>query len=128
MKWWLLALPHYIIVALLVGSLGANNDGWNFGGGSALGFLTLIAAVILLFSGRYPTSLFDLIVGLNRWVMRVVAYAALMTDEYPPFRLDQGGEEPTNESPPPAPPVRPIADGVDLRELSQNPKLEPSGR
>jgi hypothetical protein len=87
-KWWLLALPHYVIVGFLVG--GAVVFHW---GGGLITVLVVIAGVVLLFTGRYPTSMFDLIVGFNRWVWRVTAYAALMTDSYPPFRLDLGGRE-----------------------------------
>ncbi|MET9132835.1 DUF4389 domain-containing protein [Streptomyces antibioticus] len=89
-KWWLLAIPHYIVVGFFVG-------GWHTGwwGGGLVAVLTVIAAVILLFTERYPRDLFDLIVGLNRWVLRLAAYTSLMTDVYPPFRLDMGGDEPS---------------------------------
>jgi hypothetical protein len=105
-KWWLLAIPHYIIVGVFVGG-GAwavnRSDSWqwNLGGsGGLVGILVIIAAVILAVTGAYPRSLYDLILGMNRWALRVAGYAALMTDVYPPFRLDQGGSDPTLTVPP----------------------------
>ena len=50
----------------------------------------LIAAIAMLFTTRYPPGLFDFAVGINRWGYRLLVYVALMTDQYPPFRLDQG--------------------------------------
>ena len=105
-KWWLLAIPHYLIIGLFTSGLvwwtvdlGESGDQvLNYGGG-LIGILVLVAALILTFTGRYQQGLFDLIMGLNRWVYRVVAYAALMRDEYPPFRLDVGGSEPAAGSP-----------------------------
>jgi len=99
-KWWLLALPHYLVVAVFVGAgVGIWRSGgneWMIGASLGLiGLLVLIAGLVLLFTGRYPKNIYDLVLGMNRWVFRVIAYAALMTDAYPPFRLDQGGSEPT---------------------------------
>jgi hypothetical protein len=102
-KWWLLALPQYLVVSVFAGGawagLNAANDdsAWTSGAG-LIGLLVLIAGVVLLFTGRYPKSVFDFVMGMNRWVYRVVAYAALMTDKYPPFRLDMGGQEPAPDS------------------------------
>jgi hypothetical protein len=80
-KWWLLAIPQYIVVALLTSSYGTPHIG------GLIGILVLVAGVILLAGRRYPRDIFDLVIGFNRWVLRVVAYASLMRDEYPPFSL-----------------------------------------
>lgn len=66
--------------------------------------LVLFAAIALLFTTRYPRGIFEFVMGLNRWVFRVGVYAALMTDVYPRFRLDQGGEAPGLSAPEGAPP------------------------
>jgi hypothetical protein len=97
-KWWLLAIPHYIVVAIFLG--GGTWAAWQAGddavfyGGGLVGVLVFIAVVALLFTGRYPRGIFDLVLGMDRWALRVAAYAGLMTDSYPPFRLDLGGDEP----------------------------------
>ena len=94
-KWWLLAIPHYLVIAVFVGGAwaGAGIDRL-YGGGGLVGLLVLFAGIMLLFASRYPTPLYDFVLGMNRWAFRVAAYATLMTDIYPPFRLDMGGTEP----------------------------------
>ena len=110
-KWWLLAIPHYIVVALFTGSW----LGWSFGydddssltaGFSLIGTLVIVAVVILAFTGRYPQPLFEFVMGMNRWCYRVLGYVMLMRDEYPPFRLDNGGTDPGSVPQQPPPPDR----------------------
>jgi hypothetical protein len=70
---WVLAIPHYIVLALLA---------------IAAIFCVIMAWFAILFTGRYPPALFDFVVGVFRWWLRVAAYAFLLTtDQYPPFRL-----------------------------------------
>ncbi|HEY5151514.1 MAG TPA: DUF4389 domain-containing protein, partial [Mycobacterium sp.] len=89
---WLLALPQLVLVAMFVGGssyLASRAGQWLFSfGGGLVGLLVCFAGIALLFTGRYPGGLFDFILGLDRWVLRVSAYVGLMTDAYPPFRLD----------------------------------------
>src|SRR5918912_3289410 len=70
---WFLAIPHYVVLLFL---------------GIAAGVAVIIAWFAILFTGRYPRSLFTFVEGVMRWGLRVEAYAMLLvTDRYPPFRL-----------------------------------------
>jgi hypothetical protein len=70
---WLLAIPHYVVLAIL---------------GTAAFFVVVIAWFAILVTGQYPRSLFDFVVGVGRWALRVQAYVGLLvTDRYPPFSL-----------------------------------------
>ncbi len=96
-KWWLLAIPHYLVLGLFLGGLRYTEELDRDSGNNSpglIGILVLIAGLSLLINNSYPARLFDFVLGLNRWVLRVLGYAALMTDRYPPFALDQGGAEP----------------------------------
>lgn len=97
-KWWLLAIPHYLILfALFTASWHAfmvnPNDFVAYALPPLIVILLVIAVVGLLFTGRYPKGLYDFVLGINRWGIRVRAYSSLMRDEYPPFRLDMGPRE-----------------------------------
>jgi hypothetical protein len=96
-KWWLLAIPQYILIGVFTGGGVA---GW---GAGLIGALVLFAGVSLLFRERYPSGMFDFVMGMDRWIYRVIAYAALMRDEYPPFRLEMGPDEPRALEPPQPP-------------------------
>jgi hypothetical protein len=70
---WLLAIPHFIVLAVLY---------------LVAFFAVVIAWFAILFTGRYPRGLFDFVVGVTRWGLRVQSYAFLLvTDRYPPFSL-----------------------------------------
>lgn len=97
-KWWLLAIPHYLILgAAMSGGMTFymyDDDSWSGAGSIPLISILLVVALIgLLFTARYPQGVYDFVMGISRWTIRVQAYATLMRDEYPPFRLDQGARE-----------------------------------
>jgi len=70
---WFLAIPHFIVLAFL---------------GLAACVVLIIAWFAILFTGIYPRGLFDFMVGVSRWALRVIAYSLILTtDKYPPFRL-----------------------------------------
>lgn len=70
---WILAIPHYLILIVL---------------NIAMFFVVIAAWFAILFTGRYPRSLFAFVEGVYRWNNRVIGYAVtLVTDHYPPFRL-----------------------------------------
>lgn len=107
---WLLAVPHYVVLAVCFGGGGwalapgvdtdalrrgdvgdflvAAVDNWTWGALGLVGLLLVGAMICLVLTGTYPRPVFDLVVAMHSWAIRVVAYVALMTDAYPPFRLD----------------------------------------
>ncbi len=70
---WILAIPHFIIVAVL---------------GVIAFILVFVAGLAVLFTGKYPEGMYKFVVGVQRWTMRATLYALFMTDAYPPFSLD----------------------------------------
>jgi hypothetical protein len=94
---WLFAIPHIMIVSALT-----TTGSWQLRNGhtttsiplSAVAAGVLVIGMALLFTGRHLTGLYNLLVGVARWSLRVTAYVALLTAHYPPFRLDQGDTEP----------------------------------
>ena len=109
-KWWLLALPHYLVIAVFGGGFsgwawgwGGDGNGGAILGAGLIGLLVLVAGVVIAVRGSYPRSIFDFVMGMERWTYRVWTYAALLRDEYPPFRLDNGGADPASPVPAPAP-------------------------
>lgn len=97
---WLLAIPHVLLLAALGGAANWTVDSGDTVASAPLGLVTvgiLIAGLALLFTARYPRGLYDLLVGVARWNLRVTAYLTLLTPRYPPFRLDQGDDEPGDD-------------------------------
>jgi hypothetical protein len=104
-KWWLLAIPHYVIITFFIGGtyyVMGRDGALAYDMAGLIAWLVLFVGIALLCTARYPRGIFDFILGMDRWVLRVAAYMSLMTDAYPPFRLDQGGADraqPADEQP-----------------------------
>jgi hypothetical protein len=96
---WLAGVPQYVVAGILGGGAGIAWAAEHSMFTGLIGVLAFVAALSLAVRGDYPRSLFDFVVGLNRWVVRVVAYGSLMTTLYPPFVLDKGPYEPADEGP-----------------------------
>jgi hypothetical protein len=113
---WLFAVPHILIVGALNGAATWDLEtGGNTSTAVPLGVVTtglLIAGLSLLFTARYPRGLFDLLIGIGRWNLRVAAYLTLLTPRYPPFRLDQGADEPDGT------PIGPVTSAVRTPQSS----------
>jgi hypothetical protein len=95
---WLLAIPHLVIIGLMVSvimlypwDVYVAAPSWGY---SVFNLLVVVAGFFLLITGEYPKPMLDFLVGVDRWIYRVIAYIALMRDEYPPFTLDTGEFEP----------------------------------
>ncbi len=106
---WLAAAPHLVIVFLIAGVLlpypWTDVRAWTpgfepIGCYSILNVLVVVAGSFLLITGHYPQTLFDLLMGINRWLYRVLTYTTFMATAYPPFRLDQGASEPDTSNRP----------------------------
>jgi Domain of unknown function (DUF4389) len=96
---WLLAFPHWLILSALNGAGTVSvrsDDAASVVRIGLVGAAVLVIGVALLFTGRQLAGLYDLLVGVARWSLRVVAYVALLTPGYPPFRLDLGDAEPVD--------------------------------
>ena len=113
--WWLAGIPQYLVAGVFIGG-GAAAWTWtdhSWQGPTYVGLISLlvfVSVIVLLFRGEYPRSIFDFVLGLNRWVLRVCAYAAVMTPVYPPFRVDGGENEPTGTFAVAAPAAAPTAE------------------
>ena len=86
---WLLAVPHYLVLTPLMGLGQWNRADSGFPVIGLIWILAIIIAFLLLFTKKYNTDIFKLNTGIIRWMFRIMVYVGLMTDQYPPFKLDE---------------------------------------